>query len=373
MTQRPARVLLSGYYGFGNFGDEAILRVFVDQWRARRPGDTIAALSADAPLTSSTYGIRAISRMNLQAVGEEIRASDLIVSGGGGLLQNATSLRSLLYYTGIIREATRAGRKTAIFEQGIGPLDFIGKQIVKRTCGDVDLAIVRDESSAALLRPLLPRVPVEVAADAVFLASDRVEAASLAILEREGVAAVKGDLVAVVVRKSPFLDRIASELAAGIDRLSTKYDAHVVFVPFQRPDDAEAAIEVIRRCKTAPTLLGGGYDVAAMTALFTRCAAVIAMRLHALILAARVATPFMAIPYDPKVAGLAQTLAYPLPPLDRNAPTTVLFDRLWAEREALRAHLVAAVEPVARRAAAGFDRLAQLAEGATPTALKRTH
>lgn len=371
MTEHSARILLSGYYGFGNFGDEAILRVFVDQYRARRPGDRIAVLSADPSQTASTYGVEAVPRMSPHSVGEAIRASDVVVSGGGGLLQSATSLRSLLYYTGIIREAKRAGRTAAIFAQGIGPLDFIGKQVVKRTCADVDLAIVRDEASAALLRPLLPKVPIEVAADPVFLTDVGPSDTAAATLDREGLATMQGDIVAIVVRKSPLLERVAGELAAGIDRLSAKQNVNIVFLPFQRPGDAEAAVEVIRRCKSAPTLLGGGYDLPAMTALFARCAAIVSMRLHALILAARVAVPFLAVPYDPKVAALAQALSYPLPLLARGEPGAPLFERLWSERAALKDHLATALPPMMRRAAEGFDRLAKLAEGTVAQALKR--
>src|SRR5215469_8003074 len=125
--------------------------------------------------------------MNAHAVSESVRNSDVVISGGGGLLQNATSLRSLLYYTGIIREAKRAGRKCAIFAQGIGPLDFFGKQVVKGTCGDVGLAIVRDAQSAALLQPLLPRVHVEIGADPVFLAPATESPSAREALAREGI------------------------------------------------------------------------------------------------------------------------------------------------------------------------------------------
>jgi polysaccharide pyruvyl transferase CsaB len=370
MSGAPARLLLSGYYGFGNFGDEAILRVFVDQWRSRRPQDAIAVLSSNVQQTKKTYGVDAISRMSPHRVADAIRACDVLVSGGGGLLQSSTSLRSLLYYTGVIREAKRAGRKAAIFAQGIGPLDFIGKQVVKRTCGTVDLAVVRDAASAELLAPLIPKVRVEVAADPVFLASAEVADASVATLEREGIAKDGRPLVTVVVRKAPLLDRIAAELAAGIDRFATAHGADVVFVPLQRPDDAEAAIDVIRRCKTAPTLLGGGYDLPTMTALLARSSAVVSMRLHALILAARLAVPMLAIPYDPKVTALLSELSYPLPSLERGVSGAALCDRLWEERASLSAHLERSIAPIARRAAAGFDRLAEFVEGAVGEALK---
>jgi polysaccharide pyruvyl transferase WcaK-like protein len=145
----------------------------------------------------------------------------------------------------------------------------------------------------------------------------------------------------------------------------------VVFVPLQRPDDAEAAIEVIRRCKSAPTLLGGGYDLRTMSALFARCTAIVSMRLHALILAARLGVPFAGIAYDPKVGALLETLAYPLPALERGVDADALADRLWREHGALKAHLAETTPAAAQRAAAGFDRLARLAEGAVAEALKQ--
>lgn len=359
------RILISGYYGFGNFGDETILRVIVDEMRARRPGDSISVLSADPVQTASTFGVAAIPRMNASAVSTAIRNCDVLVSGGGGLLQDATSLRSLLYYTGVIREAKRAGRKCAIFAQGIGPLDFLGKQVVKRTCGDVGLAIVRDAQSAALLQPLVPRVHVEVGADPVFLAPENAPPPAREALVREGITDASGEIITVVVRKSSMLPRIALALAAGIDRMAERLGVHAVFVPLQRPDDVEAAIDVIRRCKSAPTLLGGPHDLPAMTALLRRSAAVISMRLHALVLAARLRVPLLAIPYDPKVSALLDELHYPLPPLDRGSTGPPLFDRLWDERASLAASLGAAVEPLSRRASYAFDRLAEFAGGPT--------
>ena len=368
MTGRASsglRVLISGYYGFGNFGDEAILRIMVDELRSRLPSASITVLSANPVQTASAFGVAAIPRMNAHVVTDAIRNSDLVISGGGGLIQNATSLRSLLYYTGIIRDAKRAGRKCAIFAQGIGPLDFLGKQVVKGTCGDVGLAIVRDANSATLLQPLVPRVHVEVGADPVFLASDSAPPAARDALVREGITATSGDIITVVVRKSALLPRIAPQLAAGIDRIVQKHGVHAVFVPLQRPDDVEASIEVIRRCKSAPTLLGGPFDLPAMTALLQRSAAVISMRLHALVLAARLGVPLLAIPYDPKVRSLLEELSYPLPAFDRSSSEASRFDRLWDERTSLAAALAAAVEPLARRASHAFDRLAEFAGGST--------
>jgi len=363
MTQRAAQLLLSGYYGFGNFGDEAILRVFVDEWRRRRPGDEIAVLSEQPDETRRTYGVSGVPRMAWGAVAAAVRAADVVVSGGGGLLQSATSLRSLLYYASIIREAKRTGRKAAIFAQGIGPLNYFGREVVKRACAHVDLATVRDETSQGTLQALLPSVKVRLCADPVFLAPDEASPAARSLLEREGLRDDLGDVVAVVVRRGAALDQVMEKLAALVDRLALERGAHIVFVPLQPPHDADAASAVIRRCKSTPVLLVGGYDVSVMTALLARCSAVVSMRLHALILAARLSVPFLAVPYDPKIGALSTSLAYPLPPLQRDSRPEELADRLWSERDALRAHLRERVPALQARAASAFDQLQGLVEG----------
>ena len=364
MTRSPARLLLSGYYGFGNFGDEAILQVFVDQWRRRRAADTITVLSHDPEETQRTYGVEAVQRTAWRSVASAIRASDVVVSGGGGLLQSATSLRSLLYYASIIREAKRQQRKAVIFAQGIGPLNYFGREVVKRACATVDIACVRDETSLGTLQPLLPGVTVRLTADPVFLADETPSPAARELLTREGLRDDVGDLVAVVVRRGAALDQVMEKLASVVDRLALRYGAHVVFVPLQPPHDADAAASVIRRCKSAPVLLAGGYDLPTMMALVGRCGAIVSMRLHALILAARAGVPFLAIPHDPKILALTRSLAYPLPELRRDSLSDELVDQLWSQRIALRAHLRGQMPSIEARAALAFDWLQALVEGA---------
>ncbi len=363
MSDRPARLLLSGYYGFGNFGDEAILDVFVEQWRRRRPIDELVVLSENPEQTSRTYGVQAVPRMAWRAVSDAVRAADVTVSGGGGLLQSATSLRSLLYYASVIREAKRAGRKAAIFAQGVGPLNYFGREVVKRSCAHVDLASVRDELSQGTLKALLPNVEVHLAADPVFLADTAESPQTRDALMREGLRDNLRDLVAIVVRRGPALDHVMDRLVSVCDRLSSAHGAQIVFVPLQLPHDAEAAITVIRRCKSAPALLTGGYDLTTMTALLSRCTAVISMRLHALILAARLGVPFLAVPYDPKIEALTAGLAYPLAPLTRESQADELTEQWWSRRPALRDHLLARVPGMQARAMAAFDWLQALVEG----------
>ena len=357
-----ARLLISGYYGFDNFGDEAILRVFVDEWRKRR-NDRLLVLSARPAETAARYGVEALPRADWRTVRRAVRDADVLVSGGGGLFQSATSVRAVAYYAGVVSEAGRAGKPAAIFAQGVGPLNYFGRQIVRRACAHVGHASVRDAASASLLRSLLPDLEVRVAADPVFLAPAHTSPDSDARLARDGIRSDGSAFVAVVVRRGRLLERIVDDLAAAVDRLASEYGAHVVFVPLHAPDDADASVAVIRRCKTSPVLLGGGYDLSAMTALFAKCTAIISMRLHALIVASRLAVPFLAIAHDPKIAALVEELAYPIEPLERGGDAPGSVASLWQRRGALSDQLRRATPPLAARAALAFDWLAEFVQG----------
>jgi polysaccharide pyruvyl transferase CsaB len=361
MTGGRARLLLSGYYGFDNFGDEAILRVFVEQWRRRRPQDDVTVLSASPRQTEDAFGVRAAPRMLRSAVVEALAQADVVVSGGGGLLQSSTSLRSLAYYVGVLYQAQRMGKRTAIFAQGIGPLSPLGRFIARGACRRLGLAIVRDAASARTLRALAPALDVRTGADPVFAADLGTSGAAAERLAAEGIPP-RGDVVAIVVRRSRLLDRMRVALAALADRFMTHYHAQVVFVPFQRPGDVAASITVIQACRSAPVLLGGGYDLPTMAALFARCSAVVGMRLHALVLAAATGVPFLALAYDPKITALVEALAYPLAPPDAGSLAAAA-DRLWADRAGLADAARAGAARQRALAEQSFDWLAAWVEG----------
>jgi len=360
------RFLISGYYGFGNLGDEALLQVIVERLRARWPQCEIDVLSGDPPATARAHGVEATPRMDFARVRASIERADIVLSGGGGLLQNATSLRSLLYYSGVIRGALRAGKPTMVFAQSVGPLDFWGRAVVRNFCKGLSGATVRDERSRALLSTLLPGVAVERTADPVFLFDG--ESAPLD-LASEGLAGDDAPLVIVSVRKWQGSDATTQGLATVVDRLAAAHGARVAFLPLGGPPDAEVATTIIRRCGSTPVLLPD-YSLAQAAQVVGRASLVIGMRLHALIIAARLGVPFLALPYDPKVSALLEDLRYPagplfvpgepLPPADELARRV---DEAWARRAELAAHLRAVRSEIEQLAERNFDALNELVAG----------
>jgi polysaccharide pyruvyl transferase CsaB len=358
------RLLISGYYGFGNLGDEALLRIIVDRIRARIPSADIEVLSATPGRTADELAVRSTARGQWRNVRRAVRESDIVLSGGGGLLQNATSSRSLLYYSGILREAIRAQRKSMIFAQSIGPLDRLGEFLVRGFCRGVSRATVRDERSRGLLQRLLPRTLVERTADPVFLYDPPDQPHDLSA---EGLGPDSGAYAVVSVRKAPGFRDGVETVARAVDRLASVHGVRSAFLPLGGAPDAEIATEVIRKCSSAPVLLPEcSLDKAGAIIAGARVA--IGMRLHALILAARFSVPFLALAYDPKVAALCDDLHYPLEPLwepgrrREAASADELVDRLIAEREVIARQLTADVDAIRVSAERNFDVLDDLVE-----------
>jgi len=356
------RILLSGYYGFDNLGDDALLAIIVAQLKTRHPFATIDVLSAKPEETAHALGVVGTSRWDQAVVRGAIGAADIVLSGGGGLLQNATSLKSLLYYANIVRTSIRAGKRTMIFAQSIGPLDFWGKQTVREFCKGLQAATVRDERSLELLAPLVPATPVERTADPVFLYDPPEREVDLA---STGLGPDSDPLVLACIRKTGHQSDAVAALAAALDRCA-EHGARVAFVPFGGVPDADISTNVIRKCRSKPMLVTlDGLD--AVAAAIARAKLVIGVRLHALILAIRFGIPFLAIPYDPKVAGLTEDVAYPLPSLwtpgERvvQAKIEAVVDDAWARRDELSAHLRTQALRARALAERNFEVLATLA------------
>ena len=284
------RGLLCGYYGCGNLGDEAVLGGIVNSW-AQQFGDSngLVALSGAPASTETSHGIRAVPRMDVRAVRAAIAETDVAVSGGGSLFQDATSVRSLLYYAGYLWLARRMGRPAVIYAQGVGPLRRPLSRTITAAAGrTAALVTVRDVESAELVRRIGGAAArLEVTADPAFALPERPQtepSGGLAVLALRTWGSVRTPADAA--------ESVRAVRAEGLHR--------VALLAMHAGEDETLARE-------AAALAGDGCFVAQVpdvgSALgLVRCAdLVVAMRLHALVFAVMSATPVVALSYDPKV------------------------------------------------------------------------
>ncbi len=144
------KAVISGYYGFKNFGDEAILSVLTEHLKTL--GVDITVFSSDPEFTSKTYGVNSVKSFDLKKLIKAIKETDVLISGGGSLLQDVTSLKSLVYYSAIIALGLLFNKKVIIFAQGIGPINNpFARCIVMNLLKLCSLVTVRDEESLKLL------------------------------------------------------------------------------------------------------------------------------------------------------------------------------------------------------------------------------
>ena len=163
------KILISGYYGFNNIGDESILRTVIDNLREKLADIDITVLSQDPAQTSEKYGVKAARRMSLWDILRCVWRCDLLLSGGGSLLQDATSGRSILYYLFILRLAQLMGKETFIYSQGIGPIsDPRNRRLAASALRRASGIVVRDAKSRDLLLEIgVPEDLIHVTADPV--------------------------------------------------------------------------------------------------------------------------------------------------------------------------------------------------------------
>ncbi|MDR2089819.1 MAG: polysaccharide pyruvyl transferase CsaB [Clostridiales Family XIII bacterium] len=307
---RAYRILLSGYYGAGNIGDESILTVVVENLRARLSGVEITVLSQSPEATAAKHAVRSVNRRSPAVIGE-VRRCDLLISGGGSLLQDVTSRRSILYYLAVMWLAFFFRKEVFIYSQGIGPI--VSKRNRRLTAWTLRRAagiVVRDEASAELLSEIgVNREKVIVTADPVLRIRKAELAAGRAILEGEGFDVNgPGPAVGFAVRERRTTGDFADELCLSIRRLRDEAGARVLLIPFHHAEDLPVIEELERRLAGEVLALKRKYLTDEMLSIIGNMDLLVGVRLHALIYAAVMGVPMIAVSYDPKIHSFMHSL-----------------------------------------------------------------
>ena len=311
-VRRPFHVVMSGYYGFSNAGDDAILEAIQQAIHEASDHISVTALSNDPELTRRQYGLEAIPRFRVWKVFSALRRCDALLSGGGSLLQDTTSTRSLLYYLTVIRCAHRLGKPVMLYANGIGPVRRpANRRRVKRVVEQATLITLRDHSSARELQDMgVTRTDLHVTADPVFHLSPAPETRGEELLAGAGVAPGT-PFVAVSVRDWPDTGDFCRQLAQLCDHLHREYGLAVLFLLMQPSRDRATAQQVQSFMAEPSCLLDTPCTPRELMAVLGKAKLCLAMRLHTLIFAARMAVPSMGLVYDPKVDSYLKELDLP--------------------------------------------------------------
>lgn len=298
-------VVISGYYGSKNAGDEAMLAAMLEVL-GELENISVTVISVNPEDTRKRHGVDAVPWLNIFAIVRKIIGADLVISGGGSLLQNVTSRRSLYYYLGIIFLARLFGRRVMLYAQGIGPIEGSpARRLMHWIVNGVDLITVRDHGSLEELSRLsIDRPKIVCTADPVLAIRPAPLTVGRDILRRSGEGKFLDDhstLIGIAVRRWHGWEHCREQLAAAVDRLAHEFHARIIFLPMQYPEDVRAAREVAERSKIDCDVLDEEFSTGELLSLVGCMDLLISIRLHALIFAGVMNVPMIGISYDPKI------------------------------------------------------------------------
>lgn len=310
------RVLAAGYFGCGNLGDDALLLALSE---GLGKNYEVSALSGNPEETYRNFGIIAHPRREFDRIRQALAENDALVFPGGSVFQDVTSVKSAMYYAKLVSEAKKAKKKVIMVGQGVGPLTtFIGKRVARAAFEAADAIAVRDQESAKVLHTLGVAQRARVTADLAFLLSSPPSGPDETPFQ-------VGDMRTIGLAPRPHgktkeIVELFGELAHQIFQAG--------FVPVMIEMDTKEdkpildAIEKERGGKI-PSVRKVTHPVD-MQRRLKRMEAVIAMRLHAGILATTVRVPSIMMSYDPKVTAFANDAGLPNVPVSGATPARVL-------------------------------------------------
>lgn len=303
------KIVLSGFYGLGNTGDEAILKAIIDNLRSELDNPDITVFSLSPDQTAKEHGVKSVYRgwrhQNKEKV-KALRKADLLISGGGGLLQDTYPTKFLFgplpYYLLIVFLAKLCGTKVMFFSQGIGPVTSTwGKILMKVFANMADFVTVRDQYSKDYLHSLgVTRPETVVTADIVFAFQGTPDDSAYESLQLDGSERI------VAVAPRPWFEEeeaYIEKMAWTLDQLIEQRDVLPVFVPMEPPYDTNISKRILEKMTHADKtrLLGDHFSPNQFYQFIRRADATIALRLHALIFSALGTVPHIGLSYDRKV------------------------------------------------------------------------
>lgn len=313
-NSKETKVLLSGYYGFDNFGDEAILGVLANKLKEEKTD--ITAFSSNPKKTSELYGIKTVYFKNYAEIIKKCFNTDILISGGGSLLQDVSSIKSIIYYLAVINTALFFGKKVLIFAQGIGPINnkFAGF-LTKKTLQRCQQVTVRDRKSRLLLHKW--GIDAKLLCDPLF---------SLQLPQYQPQNKVGVQLRSFKSLSDTFLIKLAEQIVENFS------DKEIDIFSFQDSLDTDVCKNFDKMLKTLnPNIQTKIFETQTSQDILNNISHLeymIAMRFHANLIAIKYGIKTLAVSYDIKVDKLAEEANIPCITLSEKQSFSKAFEKL---------------------------------------------
>jgi polysaccharide pyruvyl transferase CsaB len=284
-------VLLAGYFGFGNLGDELLALSAVNNLEACGISREKMAILSNNPYDSQNrLGIKAFDRWKITSILRALSSSRSLLLSGGGIFQDSTSIRSCAYYWGIVRAARSKSVPVAALGQSVGPLSrSLSKLFARDAFSRCKYIAVRDALSSEILSNM--RITSELMPDMVFglpFPEQGTERGGAVLINIRPVRGESEDVRAV-------LEAARQCASGGMELLCAAM--------------SEEDADTMKRFQESGELPGCDIitvsDMEGFSRIASRASSAIGMRLHFGILSILAGLDVVLAPYDPKVACFA--------------------------------------------------------------------
>ncbi|MDO4772091.1 MAG: polysaccharide pyruvyl transferase CsaB [Bacillota bacterium] len=291
------KYLISGYYGYKNSGDDALLASVVKDIFELNPENRINILSKKG----SHYdfeGVQFTDRFDFFKLNKAIRECDILIMGGGSLLQDETSNRSLYYYLGLMYLASLHKKKIYLYANGIGPITKpCNIRLTKKVLNRVFVMTLRDKESYEFVKSIgVDKPRMMVTADSVFSLEP----------DFKPTKAIENK-VAFVIRDWKDSERFSQELAKFADHLIEQHHYKIVFVPLKLGDDERIAERIMGLMEHRAELKSIDNE-RGLIDYFSTCTFTVCMRFHGLIYSGIGSCIPIGLSYDKKVTSVCKAL-----------------------------------------------------------------
>ncbi len=303
-------VLVCGAYGYGNAGDDAILKSILQSVRGLDETVPITVLAKNTESIKKRYRVDSVYTLNIWKMLFAMRRSRLYINGGGTLIQNATSHRSLWYYLFTLWAARLLGNKVDMYGCGIGPVT--GRRNVKLVAKvlnrSVDTITLREPDSVQELESYGVVRPQIILSSDPALALTRAPAEDTEFYLKKHGLTPGGHYLCFMLRTWYGFDKKAEAIAKCAEHAYSTYGLTPVFLSLNIFHDIRAAQQVTSHLSCPYHIIDDGAEPELLISALSYMDAVVSMRLHGLILSSLSGVPLVGVSYDPKIGSFLKYL-----------------------------------------------------------------